>query len=66
MTDAKTDLPGVYRTPEGFLINKDNKSLEAYRARRQRDKEMDTLKDDVSSLKNDLQEIKDLLKGLVK
>ena len=66
MTDAKTDLPGGYRTPEGFLINKDNKSLEAYRARRQRDKEMDTLKDDVSSLKNDLQEIKDLLKGLVK
>ena len=57
----KTHNVSVY-----ILINKDNKSLEAYRARRQRDKEMDTLKDDVSSLKNDLQEIKDLLKGLVK
>jgi hypothetical protein len=66
MMDAKTDLPGVYRTPDGFLINKDNNALAAYKARRQRDKEMDTLKDDVSSLKNDIQEIKDLLKGLVK
>ena len=66
MTDAKTDLPGVYRTPEGFLINKDNASLMAYKARRQREKELDALKDDVSSLKDDLQEIKELLKGLVK
>jgi hypothetical protein len=66
MTDAKTDLPGIYKTPEGFLINKDNNALAAYKAKRQREKEMDTLKDDVSSLKNDLQEIKDLLKGLVK
>jgi hypothetical protein len=66
MTDAKTDLPGIYKTPEGFLINKDNNALAAYKAKRQREKEMDTLKEDVSSLKNDLQEIKDLLKGLVK
>lgn len=66
MTDAKTDLPGIYKTPEGFLINKDNNALAAYKAKRQREKEMDILKDDVSSLKNDLQEIKDLLKGLVK
>ena len=66
MTDAKTDLPGIYKTPEGFLINKDNNALAAYKAKRQREKEMDTLKEGVSSLKNDLQEIKDLLKGLVK
>jgi hypothetical protein len=66
MTDSKTDLPGVYRTPEGYLINKDNNALAAYKAKRQREKDLDTLKDDVSSLKNDLQEIKDLLKGLVK
>ena len=64
--DGRTDLPGVYRTPEGFLINKDNVSLNAYRAKRQREKELDTLKEDVSGLKNDLQEIKDLLRGLVK
>ena len=64
--DRKTDLPGVYRTPEGFLINKDNKALNAYRVRRQREMELDELKDDVSSLKNDLQEIKELLRGLVK
>ena len=66
MTESKTDIPGVYRTSEGFLINKDNDSLSAYKARRRRDKEMDVLREDVSLLKNDLQEIKDLLKGLVK
>lgn len=66
MTDAKTDLPGIYKTPEGFLINKDNNALAAYKAKRQREKELDVLKDDVSSLKDDLQEIKELLKGLVK
>ena len=64
--DRKTDMPGVYRTPEGFLINKDNKALEAYKNRRNREREMDSLKDDVSSLKQDLQEIKELLKGLAK
>ena len=66
MSDAKTDLPGIYKTPEGFLINKDNNALAAYKAKRQREKELDALKDDVSSLKDDLQEIKELLKGLVK
>jgi hypothetical protein len=66
MSDAKTDLPGIYKTPEGFLINKDNNALAAYKAKRQREKELDVLKDDVSSLKDDLQEIKELLKGLVK
>jgi hypothetical protein len=66
MSDHKTDFPGMYRTPEGFLINKDNAALAAYKARRIKDKELDKLKDDVASLKDDMQEIKELLRGLVK
>ena len=64
--DAKTDVPGIYRSPEGFLINKDNNALAAYKARKARDRELDTVKEEVSSIKEDLREIKELLKGLVK
>ena len=64
--DVKTDVGGLYRSPEGFLINKDNTALEAYKARKQKDKELINLREEVSSIKNDMQEIKELLKGLVK
>ena len=64
--DKKTEIPGLYKTPEGFLINKDNNALAAYKAKRSREQDLDNLKENVSSLKNDLEEIKELLKGLVK
>jgi hypothetical protein len=68
--DRKTDIPGVYKTPEGFLINKDNNALAAYKAKRvknkNREQDLNNLKEEVSTIKNDLEEIKDLLKGLVK
>ena len=66
MTDYKTDVPGVYKSSEGFLINKDNAALEAYRKKRNREKDLDTLTEDVKTLKEDMQEIKELLRGLVK
>lgn len=64
--EAKTDVPGIYRSPEGFLINKDNNALAAYKVKKARDRELDALKEDVSSMKDDMREIKELLKGLVK
>ena len=66
MSDTKTDVPGVYKTSEGFLINKDNNALAAYKAKRSRDQELHQLKEEFSSMKDDLTEIKELLKGLVK
>ena len=66
MTDSRTDVPGIYKTPEGFLINKDNNALAAYKAKRSRENELSKLKEDVSNMQNDLTEIKELLKGLVK
>ena len=46
--EAKTDIPGIYRAPEGFLINKDNNALAAYKARKARDREIDILKEEVT------------------
>lgn len=64
--EAKTDIPGIYRSSEGFLINKDNTALAAYKSKKARDRELDKMKEEVSSMKDDLKEIKELLKGLVK
>jgi hypothetical protein len=64
--DAKTDLPGVYRSPEGFLINKDNNALASYKARKARESELNKMKEEVSSLKDDIEEIKEMLKKVLK
>lgn len=64
--DAKTDIPGIYRSPEGFLINKDINALAAYKARKKRDTELDEIKQDVSALKDDMSEIKEMLKKVLK
>lgn len=64
--DAKTDVAGIYRSPEGYLINKDNNALAAYKAKKQRDKEIDKMKEEVSSLKDDINEIKEMLKKVLK
>lgn len=66
MTDRKTDIPGIYRSSEGFLINKDNAGLAAYKAKKQRDKELIQMKEEVSMLKNDINEIKEMLKKVLK
>ena len=64
--DAKTDIPGLYRSPEGFLINKDSNALAAYKARKNRDKELDKVKEEVSSMRDDITEIKEMLKKVLK
>jgi hypothetical protein len=64
--DLKTEVPGLYKTPEGFLINKDNAALAAYKSKRNKFKEIKELKQDISALKEDMNEIKSLLRGLVK
>jgi polyhydroxyalkanoate synthesis regulator phasin len=62
----KTDVPGIFKEREGVLINKDNDALMAYKIKLQRAREADALREDVTELKKDIQEIKDLLKGLIK
>lgn len=62
---VKTDVPGIYKDGEGVLINKDNEALRAYRFQKnQRHKQVE-LEEEVKSIKSDIEEIKELLKGLV-
>ena len=68
MTDnmQKTEIPGIMKVGEGMLINTDNDSLKAYKARKVREKKIDELDKSVEHMKSELSEIKELLKGLVK
>lgn len=64
--DKRTDRPGIYRTAEGFLINKDNDALAAYKKRKKKEQAVDTLQEQMNELRTDINEIKDLLKGLAR
>lgn len=64
--EAKTDIPGLYKTSEGYLINKDNEALKAYKVRKQKDAKVNELEQKIDSLSGDIAEIKNILKGLIK
>jgi predicted DNA-binding protein YlxM (UPF0122 family) len=64
--EQKTAIPGVYKVKEGVLINKDNTALKAYQKNRTKNKMFDNLVEDVEKLKDDISEIKQLLRGLSK
>lgn len=67
--DKKTDVPGIFKTEDGILINKDNQALKAYKERKKREQKLnniDKLENDLHSLKSDIEEIKQLLKGLTR
>lgn len=64
--EQKTDYPGIYKVGEGVFVNKDNEALAGYKKMKQRNKEIQNLKNDVADIKSDLADIKNLLKELVK
>ena len=66
MSSGKTEVPGIYKVREGVLINTDNKALNAYKNKKRREHMVDEMHEELQSVKNDLQEIKDLLKGLAR
>jgi cell shape-determining protein MreC len=66
MQEQKTPYKGIYKAEEGVFINKDNQSLQAYKKQKKQMQEMAAYKQEVASLKTDIEEIKELLKGLVK
>jgi hypothetical protein len=66
MALTKTEVPGIYKECEGVLINKDDDGLVAYKKLKSQSKKIATFENDLKSLKNDMAEIKELLKGLVK
>jgi hypothetical protein len=66
LEETKTDVHGYYKAPSGAVISKDFESLNAYKKNKAKNAELNTMKDDIAQLKNDMSEIKELLKGLVK
>lgn len=64
--ETKTDVDGFYKTPAGAVVCKDNESLNAYKLRKAKNVQLNTMKNDIDQLKIDMAEIKELLKGLVK
>jgi peptidoglycan hydrolase CwlO-like protein len=64
--DRKTDRPGIYRTAEGFLINKDNDALSAYKKRKRKERAIENFQEQINELRTDINEIKDLIRGLAK
>ena len=66
MSNGKTEVPGIFKVREGVLINTDNNSLAAYKNKKKRDRRVDEMQEDIQTLKNDLEEIKNLLRGLAK
>lgn len=64
--DIKTERQGIYRTQEGFLVNKDYDGLKAYRSRKNSAKKIFEVEAEVASLKADLDEIKEMIKELAR
>lgn len=62
----KTKYDGIYKEREGVLLNLDNEALKQYKASKQRLRKSEQMEKDVEALKSDLQEIKELLRALVK
>lgn len=58
----KTEVEGIFRdTTNKALLNKDSSSLVAYRKMKQKNAEIDNVKNDVETLKKDVSDIKALL-----
>ena len=66
MSSGKTEIPGIYKVRNGILINTDNQALASYKNKKKREQRIDEMQNDIQYLKNDLKEIKELLRGLVK
>lgn len=66
LVDTKTDVEGYYKTPAGAIVSKDADSLQAYKIRKAKNAQLNTMKNDIDQLKSDITEIKELLKGLVR
>lgn len=63
--ERKTEVPGIYKAEEGVLINKDNLALQAYKNRKNRERRLYKVEEDLTSLKTDISELKDLMKGFL-
>ena len=66
MTLIKTEVEGIYRdTENNALLNRDTSSLEVYKKMKKKNNEIYSLREEVDSMKSDINEIKTLLTQIV-
>jgi hypothetical protein len=67
MTIAKVkDSPGLVRDMSNqAVLNTDNAALEAYRRKRNKQKEIDEVISDINNMKSDIDQIKSLMQRLL-
>lgn len=67
MTVAKVkDSPGLIRDMSNqAVLNTDNAALEAYRRKRNKQKEIDEVISDINNMKSDIDQIKSLMQRLL-
>jgi hypothetical protein len=58
----RTEVAGIYKEKEGILLNKDMLSLQAYKAQKRKNKKIDEVENDLAAVKEDLSEIKHMLR----
>ena len=63
--DIKTDVPGIFRSDRGYLINKDNEGLAAYKKQKAAAKKIETVQEEIDEIKNDISDIKEMIKQLL-
>ena len=63
--EQKTEVPGFYKAGEGIVINKDNEALAAYKKRKQKERRIEEVREEVNALKSDVSEIKEMMKQLL-
>lgn len=63
--EQKTEVPGFYKAGEGIVINKDNDALAAYKKRKQKERRIEEVREEVNALKSDVSEIKEMMKQLL-
>lgn len=63
--EYKTDIPGYYKLNESVVINKDDAALAAYKKRKQKERKIDEVQNEVMALKTDVSEIKEMLKQIL-
>lgn len=56
----------MYKVQEGIIINRDTGALKAYKKRKQKDRTLHELQNEVENLRSDMDELKSLIKGLYK
>jgi len=62
MDIVKTEVDGIIRDNEsGALLNSDNGALNSYKKRKQKNAEINRIREEMDELKNDVSEIKSLL-----